>query len=228
MTSPIRTYRFLTMLTCLGSMFLIAGLVLQNYLTDLESILVFSATIYIFPFVGITLDIISELYDYTESRKSLWTIVGCHLGFALIIYFAMKLQGPPYWSTYLNEFHKTFESILKNASIASIAVLIGQWCNILLISKLRKLTSGKYFALRSIASGIVGETVTVILALSFMFSSSLNTAQLFKLIGSELAVMYFLNIVLAILGTGVLFFLKMYEYKADKDSIIKDNFKVKN
>ena len=91
------------------------------------------------------------------------------------------------------------------------AVMIGQYINIYVFSRLRLLVKGRFFGLRSIGSTFIGDTVTFAIALFGDFSGNMGNHAIFVLVIDELIIMYVLAILLAIPASIIVSALKKVE-----------------
>ena len=197
-------------MTGMCSILLQMCLLMQSNLVAIGSTFV-STTIFVYPLTCVMLDIITEVYGYKTARKTLWSMVITNLIFGLIITLSTKVPHPSFWTRYDSYYDLAMSPLLKSTFVNLTAVLVGQFVNIYAISKLRILTRGRLFALRSMSSSIVGDTVTVTIALSIIFHSRMGGGNVFTIIRNELLFMYAGAIILSFPATLVNIFLKRAE-----------------
>src|SRR3989339_631711 len=110
-------------------------------------------------------DVIAEVYGYQRARYIIWASLLCLILFSSLGFFLNKIPTPVEYQVYGESYHTVF-SLLFRASIAnSIAILLGSFVNIYIVSIWKILVKGKYFWLRCLGSSIVGEaiyTITVV------------------------------------------------------------------
>ena len=174
-----------------------------------------AAAVLPYPFFCCILDIIAEVYGYLNARRTLAQALIILYSFALIIFIFDKLPAPTFWAAYTKAFNTTVSPIAREVVIGSIAVLIGQYLNIYFFSKLFLLTKGKFFAIRSISSTILGDSTTFAIALYGDFIGHMPTHKIFTLVMDELIIMYIMAIILAIPSSLIVAKLKRIEPKYD-------------
>ena len=170
-----------------------------------------AATIFIYPFVCVLLDIIAEIYGYKIATKTLWSCLAMLFILALVLFSFIHLTPPPYMKTYQHAFNVAFHPVLYNISIAWISIVAGQYINIYIISKLYTLTRGRFFALRSASSSIIGDTVTFVLCIWGFFINDLTYHQIFIITADELFIMFSMAIILSLPATLLVSYLKKKE-----------------
>lgn len=201
---------YLSLLTMACYAFWAMSMVAQDRLVSLPSGYV-TATIFVYPFVCCILDIITEIYGFKIARKTLWACLGFLYLFALIMFLFVRLPSPAFLTGYEGDFNATMHPVLHNFLIAFVAIVVGQYVNIYVMGRLYFLTRGRYFALRSIASSIVGETVILILAIWGFFVGSLTGHEIFMIIINELFILYGMAILLSFPAAIIVSILKKVE-----------------
>lgn len=113
----------------------------------------------IMPLILLLADIIAEVYGYKVSRALLWLAMLSEFVFSGAILFIIHLPSPAFWN-HQDAFNQVFNKLLQVGPAAIVAVLIGQFLNIYLISKFKIFLKGRYFWFRSIASIAIGSAVS--------------------------------------------------------------------
>jgi uncharacterized integral membrane protein (TIGR00697 family) len=149
-----------------------------------------TATIFIYPISCAVLDIISEIYGYKQAKKVLWWAIICTFLFAIPVQLFTELPIPSFWKLYDDKFDFVMSPIFRTTVVSSIAIICGQYVNIYIISKLRIMFKGRFFALRSISSSIIGDTITVAVALTGFFIGKMAENQIITIVVTELSIMY--------------------------------------
>jgi queuosine precursor transporter len=142
----------------------------------------FSAETLIFPFTYLITDVIAEVYGYSVARKLIWFVLFFDTLFGLLTSLLVQLPSPMPETQHI--YNVVFASLLRGSAGEIAGVLAGIFINIYAISKLKILTSGKYFWIRSISSSLVGEAVLVLVAMPIIFlgtTSSLSELWLLML-----------------------------------------------
>ena len=104
-----------------------------------------------------------------------------------------------------------------------ISIVVGQFINIYAISKFRVLTKGKYFALRSVSSTMIGEIITALIALIGIFSKRMPTDDIFVIMLTELGIMFILALIWSIPGTFIVKVLQKLEPNRTENEKININ-----
>ena len=219
---PIRgRYHFLVALNVICVTLLIISHVVQNRVIALGPTYA-TATIFVYPITCMILDIVSEVYGYAEARKALWLSIIATFIFAIPVWVFTKLPVPSFWTSYDHDFGVAMGQILRVTIMSSIAIIVGQSINIYVISKLRIRLKGRFFALRSMCSSMIGDTSTVIIALTSFFIGRMPINEIITITVTELIIMYLFALVLAFPGNLIVFLLKRIEPQ-NEDRTIKFN-----
>ncbi|OGT30989.1 MAG: hypothetical protein A3E87_06135 [Gammaproteobacteria bacterium RIFCSPHIGHO2_12_FULL_35_23] len=129
--------------------------------------LFFSAETLVFPFTYAITDIIAEVYGYSIARKLIWIVFLCDTLFGLTTALLVQLPSPTLELQHIYNF--VFADLLRGSAGEVLGVLAGIFINIYAVSKLKILTGGKYFWLRSIGSSLIGEAVLVMISMPMIF-----------------------------------------------------------
>lgn len=205
-----KPFKLLVLLAILCATFLHLALLFQSDLVALGKTFV-SATIFVYPFTCITLDIIAEVYGYRFAKQTLWATVIANLIFGLLAALSAKLPAPSFWTHYDQAYDYAMSPIFRTVFVGLGSIIIGQFINIYVITKLRILVQGRFFALRSIGSTMIGDTLTVIIALSLNFTARMPVGNIITIIVNELLIMYAFAIALSIPANILTFWLKKTE-----------------
>ncbi len=168
-----KNFRYLTLLISLVITLFMITAITQNRLVSLASINV-CAAIFIYPFSYILLDVITEIYGYKVARQIIWCGILAWLLSGLVITLVIYLPSPPFWASYIDAFKLTMSPYLRSVISGTVAVIAGQFVNIFLISKLKILTKGRFFWIRSLASCCIGDIITIFIAIFFIFVGRMN------------------------------------------------------
>lgn len=141
----------------------------------------------ILPCIFLLEDIIVEIYGYKVSRYLLWMIFASTIIFSLAVVFIVHLPSPGYWHSQAN-YNAIFDPILKTAPAAVLAMFVGRFSNIILMTKWKILLKGRFFWLRSVFSTLLGSAIAlaVFFLLSFWGSAPITVIE--KLFLSDLIV----------------------------------------
>jgi uncharacterized integral membrane protein (TIGR00697 family) len=196
-----RNFKYLTFLTMLSITALLATLTVQNRLISINGINI-SAGMLFYPFTYIISDIIAEVYGYERAKSAIWNSIIATFIFSLAIKGTTYLPSPHFWQDYSNHFNASMGPIFRTASLGTLSILVGQFINIYILSKLKVAMRGRYFWIRSIMSSFMGDTITIIIAIFSIFINRLSPHEIMVITTYELMVMYIFAILAS--GPGVL------------------------
>jgi len=218
-----KPFQYLMPLCVICATILILAHVLQNRVVLLGPTYA-TATIFVYPFSCWVIDIVSEVYGYKRARSVLWLSILATFIFAIPVEIATYLPIPSFWQSYDLSFDTSMSPILRTTLVSSIAIIFGQSVNIYAISKLRIMVKGRFFALRSMSSSIIGDTITVIIALAGFFLGRMPGSQIATIVITELLIMYFYAFILAFPGSFIVWLLKKVEPDNDDKFITFNPF----
>lgn len=124
--------------------------------------------ILVIPIILLLEDVIAEIYGYKISRTLLWYILFSELFFSLIVISIIKINSPSYWHEQA-DFNVVFGSLFQGTPILVLGVFSGRFLNLYIITKLKILTKGRYFWIRSVFSCLCGDLLTLTIIFSFLF-----------------------------------------------------------
>lgn len=143
-----------------------------------------SVAVIIFPFTYIISDIFTEVYGFNKNKKVIWLGFLCNLIMVLLFMLLIKL---PYPEGFENA--EAYEVVLGTTPrilIASlIGFLVGSFLNSMVLSKLKIVTKGKFLALRTITSTIIGEGIDTLIFSTIVFIGILPVEVLIGMIIGE-------------------------------------------
>ena len=109
----------------------------------------------IFPLLYILSDILTEVYGFTASRKTIWIGFCYSCLFSGFIYIVCLLPASEYWSgqpAFLEIFSTSPRIVVGSVT----SYFVGELLNTTIIASLKIKLKGRYFALRAIFSTFVG------------------------------------------------------------------------
>lgn len=160
--------------------------------------LIFTAGDILFPITYILNDVFTEVYGFYKSRFVIWISFLCNL--IMVIIFNITIVLPV---------DETFE--LQNALVnilgstprilfaSFISFLIGNFANSIVLSKMKVKTEGKYLALRTITSTLVGEGIDTLLFIPIVFLGTLDIKSILFLMFD----IYMLKVLLEVVLTPI-------------------------
>jgi uncharacterized integral membrane protein (TIGR00697 family) len=168
MTTP-RTYKYVDLVTVA----FVAILLISNIASSAKIVdwgfplfglrLAFDAGTLLFPLSYIFDDILTEVYGFGRSRRVIWSGFAALALMSACLFVISKMPGEAEWQNYAGD--NAFMAILGGLStgglvIASLsAYFVGEFSNSYVLAKMKILTAGKYFWMRTIGSTLVGEAI---------------------------------------------------------------------
>lgn len=171
----------------------------------------FSSAIYIYPLSYLICDVVTEVYGYKICRQLIWCGIIAWLMAGIFIEFVTYLRPPSFWRSYAEQYDYIMGSYLRYAYSSAAGVLLGQFLNSYLISKLKIFVKGRYFWLRSVISTFVGDGITIFIALLFIYYGRMPISNVFEIIFYEIIINVIYCGVIAIPAVFLVRFLKRAE-----------------
>lgn len=142
--------------------------------------LIFTAADMLFPITYILNDIFTEVYGFNKAKLVIWLSFLCNL--VMVTIFGISIWLPADESfTLQNDFVNILGSTPRILIASFISFLVGNFANAIVLSKIKIKTKGKYLALRTIASTLIGEGLDTILFVPIVFIGVLNVQEIFSL-----------------------------------------------
>ncbi len=182
--------------------------------------LIFTAGDILFPITYILNDVFTEVYGFYKSRFVIWISFLCNL--IMVIIFNITIVLPV---------DETFE--LQNALVnilgstprilfaSFISFLIGNFANSIVLSKMKVKTEGKYLALRTITSTLVGEGIDTLLFIPIVFLGTLDIKSILFLMFDTYMLKVLLEVVLTPITYKVVNLIKRKEKIDTFDNEVK-------
>ena len=182
--------------------------------------LIFTAGDILFPITYILNDVFTEVYGFNKSKLIIWTSFFCNL--LMIIIFKITIILPSSTSFKMQEELANILGSTPRILIASfIAFLVGNFANSIVMSKMKVKTEGKYLALRTIASTLIGEGLDTLIFIPIVFINSLDLQTMIFLIINTFILKVFLEIILTPITYKIINFIKKKENIDTYDNGIK-------
>lgn len=195
------------------SVFFVAVLLISNIASTKIvqfGILTFDGGTLLFPLAYIFDDVLTEVYGYARSRRTIWLGFVCTAVMALLLYIVQILPPAADWGNQV-----AYDVILGQAPrivLASlIAYLSGEFLNSFVLAKMKIWTRGKALWTRTIGSTLVGELVDSTLFIMIAFYGVLPGDLLFTLILSNYIFKTTIEVVFTPITYAVIGFLKKSE-----------------
>lgn len=112
----------------------------------------------IFPLLYVLNDVLTEVYGFSASRKTILIALCVNCLFSLFIYGVILLPSSEHWDGQ-NAFEQTFAISPRIVFASVISYFIGELLNATILAFLKIKLHGKYFAFRAIFSTLVGSLI---------------------------------------------------------------------
>ena len=191
-------YKYLTFyVAAFVACFIVQGVFLNRLVRIDGSYYITGGTFIYFASPLIT-DVVAEVYGYQIARQILWLGLFSVIFLAISTSVIVNLPYPSFWQADAAAYYTALHTIGRATIAGIIAVIVGQFVNIYLISKWKILLRGKYFWFRSVASSIIGDTLTVTISLLLIFLGRVPEGAFSLLLIPELVIMISFSMVGAV------------------------------
>jgi len=182
--------------------------------------LIFTAGDILFPITYILNDVFTEVYGFKKARFIIWISFFCNLLMVIIFGITIAL---PVDETF--EMQSALVNILGSTPrilfASFISFLIGNFANSIVLSKMKVKTKGKYLALRTITSTLIGEGLDTLLFIPIVFIGTLDLKSILFLIIDTYILKVLLEVVLTPITYKVVKFIKRKENVDTFDNEVK-------
>ncbi len=160
----IRPYHILSLLFVL--IFMLSNIASVK-MAEIAGKNIFSGIIY-FPLIYIINDIITEVYGFNASRKTIWAAAIINIACAILLYFAVLLPNAPGIE---NNFHfnQIFELSTKILIASITSFVLGEYVNSIILAKLKLKFTGRFFAFRAILSTLLACICETLIFVTIVF-----------------------------------------------------------
>lgn len=136
-----------TLFLLISSVFINKLVVVFDHVTTMSA--------FFFPFTVIISDIVLEVYGYRVARALIWIGLLTQFLFAILSKLALNIMQPPGYQIDVH-YHYVLNNLIPIYFGALAAAFIADFINVYFLSKLKILANGRFFVLRAIACGSVG------------------------------------------------------------------------
>lgn len=130
---------------------------------------VFAAASLIYPLSYTINNIVCEVYQYNNSRKLIWYGLICVFLFAFIVKFFNAMPYPTNWNLY-DSYNNVLGSYIRLSMAGFGSMVVGEFMNVIVLSKCKTLFGGNHFIARCLGSTIIGSLLDVIIEYIIAFS----------------------------------------------------------
>ncbi len=167
MNQPIYKHKYLHYAVLFLVIFSIADQVVMYRLTQIGPFSI-TAGVYLMPLYYFTADLIAEVYGFQVAKQMIIAVIICSIFFALLIAVLIHLPVPIGWE-HAQDYYNVLGHGIRSSILGNFGVLVGSYLNAYIISKLKILTRGQIFILRSLGASAVGELIQNILGCLLLF-----------------------------------------------------------
>ncbi len=208
----MKTYRYLDLITA----FFVVVLIVSNIASTKVVLLgpfTFDGGTLLFPLAYIFGDVLTEVYGYKKSRRVIWT------GFFLLLLSTLTLglvnTLPAPTDAFSQKSAEAFTAILglvPRIVLASlVAYFVGEFVNSYILARLKVATNGRWLALRTIGSTLVGQGLDTALFLLIAFYGVWDNSLLWTVFVSNYVFKVGIEVLFTPLTYTVVGFLKRAE-----------------
>ena len=117
-----------------------------------------TGAIFLFPVSYIINDVVSEVWGFTKTRMLIWMAFIINFFIVLVAFLVDAAPGAPWWDSVASDgFHSVFGLAPRVVAASFLAFLAGSFANATVMSKMKVRHKGRRFALRAVASTLLGE-----------------------------------------------------------------------
>lgn len=184
--------------------------------------LIFTAADILFPVTYILNDVFTEVYGFNKAKLVIWLSFLCNLIMVTVFGIAIWLPADESF-TLQNDLVNILGSTPRILVASFISFLVGNFTNAMVLSKIKIKTKGKYLALRTISSTLIGEGLDTILFVPIVFMGALNIQEILSLILNIYVLKVLVEVILTPLTYKVVNFIKKKEEIDTFDDEVKYN-----
>lgn len=171
----------------------------------------FPAALVFFPFTYLFDDTITEVYGFAVSRLIIWGSIAASSLVTLGLFFCVHMPASEHWGLQ-PEFATIFTNPPRILAASFCAYLIGEFLNSVVLSKMKVLTKGRFYALRLIASTSVGALFDSIIFVYMAFYGLVSEDILTRMI----LIQYFFKVGYEVIALPLTYFVTGYLKHKDK------------
>jgi len=141
----------------------------------------FPAALVFFPMTYFFGNNLTEVYGFKVSRFIIWSGLICSTLVTMGILITINLTPSQYWP-YQQEYALIFGSTFRIFFASSVSYFIGEFCNSIILSKIKVMTSGKWLWLRVITSTSVAVAVDSMIFCNVAFLGTMPDSVIWGMI----------------------------------------------
>lgn len=130
--------------------------------------------IFAFPLTFTICDIVGEVYGYAYPRLFIWIGIMSEFVFAVIVTTVSHLPAPEFLK-HPEAYQIVFDPTLRYVGAGLVALFIGEFANVYLLTKWKIFLRGRFFVIRSLVSTAFGQACLTIVADILNYTGKLST-----------------------------------------------------
>lgn len=139
------------------------------------------AGIILFPLAYLSADILTEVYGYSVTRRTIWTSIIALLIMIAAYEIGRRLPPASFW-TGQAAFDSIFSHVPRIVAASITAYFAGEFSNSFVIARMKVATEGKWMAGRFVASTVVGQAVDTATFVLIAFTGVFPAAELVSIV----------------------------------------------
>lgn len=172
--------KFYHLLTLIFVFCLFISNIAEMKIIDIMGVAQVGAGTLFFPLLYVLNDILTEVYGFSASRKTIWIALFFNLSFTILMYIIMLLPEGDDWQE--KEAFELIFALSPRIMIGSlISYFLGELINASIISSLKSRLHGRFFALRAIFSTLISSFIESILFGIIAFYGRIPDDELIKM-----------------------------------------------
>lgn len=176
-TSQTKFYHLLTLIFVFC---LLISNIAEMKIVDVLGVAQVGAGTLFFPLLYVLNDVLTEVYGFSASRRTIWLALCFNTSFSLLMYLIMLLPAGTDWQE--KEAFETIFSLSPRIMIGSLtSYFLGELINASIISFLKLQMKGKLFALRAVFSTLVSSFIESVIFGIIAFYGRIPDDELIKM-----------------------------------------------
>lgn len=175
----MKRYYYLDLITVFFVIVLMISNIASTKITKIGFLVLDGGTL-LFPLTYIFDDVLTEVYGYSKSRRTIWLGFGSIILMALVFWVVGILPSAPDWNN-----QESYQIILGQTPRIVLGSLIayfaGEFLNSFVLAKMKIATSGRWLWARTISSTLVGELADSFIFITVAFYGVLSNQLLYEL-----------------------------------------------
>ncbi|NNM59020.1 MAG: queuosine precursor transporter [Legionellales bacterium] len=178
---PNAGVKYYPLLAMLYTTLLILSVLLDYKFIKIDQMLASAATFVISSTFFLN-DIIAEIYGYQRARYVIWSSLLCLMLFSIVGFILNNIKTPEEYLQYGKAYNTVLQLLFRAGLSNAIAIVLGSFINVYIVSKWKIILRGRYFWLRSLCASIVGEVIYTTFVVTLLNIGIVNFYQLMQIL----------------------------------------------